>query len=117
MTPAHACTFFLIGLGMILSPALLPLHFGDDHLRSAVWLIFMGSLQATAGLAFLLAEGLRRGRRLAAAVGESLDFDLTLADVRRAVLPPSFYALIEGRDDVAVAWRLQRQLRRLRPTG
>lgn len=111
MTTPHACAFVLVGLGMIAAPAVVPEHFGDRQMQSAIWMVFMGSLQAVGGATFLLAAGLNEARRLFALVAEALDFNLTLADFRRTVLQPSFYTLVEDYDEVAQALQLQQQLR------
>lgn len=111
MTTHHAFNFLLIGLGMIAGPAVWPEYFGDNHMRSAIWLVFMGSMQAAGGSFFLVLEGLRLSQRLTAWVGDPLDLTISLTDVRRAVLPPSFYSRLEDSEEVALARRLQRQLR------
>lgn len=110
MTPPHAGTFLLIGLGMIAAPAVVPEHFADREMQSAIWLVLMGGLQAVGSTAYLLVEGLNEVRRMFVLVGDSLDFNLTLADFRRTVLQPSFYVLIEGYDEAKQALQLQQQL-------
>ena len=111
MTSPHAFTFLFVGLGMVGIPAVEPEHFAGDQMRSAIWLVFMGAVLALGGAGFLLGEGMNQGRRLFALVCDALDLDLALADIRRTVLPPSFYALLEEHDEVTLAWQLQRQLR------
>jgi hypothetical protein len=96
---------------MVGIPAFQPEHFGDDQMRSAIWLVLMGSLLALGSTVFLLNAGMNQGRRIFALVYDSLDLDLALADIRRTVLQPSFYALVEEHDEVTRAWQLQRQLR------
>ena len=110
MTTPHAFTFLLIGLGMIVAPAVGPEYFADRQMQSAIWLVLMGGLQAVGSTAYLLVEGLNEGRRMFALVGEALDFNLTLADFRRTVLQPSFYTLLEDYDEVTRALQLQQQL-------
>ncbi len=109
MTPGQACNFLLIGIGMIAGPAVWPQHFTIEHLRSAIWLVFMGGLQAVGGSFVLGLEAVRVSQRLAE--WEPLDIDLTLPDVRW-VMPPSLYSLLEDTDEVAVALRLRQQLLR-----
>src|SRR5688572_5366413 len=87
MTTPHAFSFFVIGLGMIAGPAFWPQYFAADQVRSAIWLVFMGGLQALAGSFVLGLEGLRLSRRLAE--WEPLDF--ALPDVRWAI-SPSLYS-------------------------
>lgn len=95
---------------MIAAPAVGPEHFADRQMQSAIWLVLMGGMQAVGGTAYLLVEGLTEARRMFALVGDSLDFNLTLADFRRTVLQPSFYTLIEDYDEVTRAFQLQQQL-------
>lgn len=92
---------------MIAGPALWPQHFTVEQVRSTVWLVFMGGLQALGGSFVLGLEAVRVSQRLAE--WEPLDFDLSLPDVRWAV-PPSLYSLLEDTDEVAVALRLRQQL-------
>lgn len=113
MTPAQACNFLVTGLVMIAGPAVWAEHFGANQMGSASWLVLMGGLQAVGGLGFLLVDGLNRLRRVAARIGESLETSVSLADLHRAALPESFYALVEEPEEVALARRLQRQLLRL----
>lgn len=49
-------------------------------------------------------------RRLAAWIGASLDISISMSDLPRTVLPDSFYARVDETEQVALAWRLQRQL-------
>lgn len=95
-----------------MAPAALPEHFADRQMLSAIWLVFMGGLQALAGAAFLLVEGIKQARRLSALVADSLDHELNLADFRRTVLQPSFYSLVEDYSEETGAPRFQPQLRR-----
>lgn len=107
MTTPHAFNFFVIGLGMIAGPAIWPQYFAADHVRSAIWLVLMGGLQALAGSFVLGLEGLRLSRRLAE--WQPLDLEFSLPDVRWAV-SPSLYSLLEETDEVVVALRLRQQL-------
>lgn len=109
MTTPHAINFLVVGLGMIAGPALWPQFFAAEHLRSAIWLVVMGGLQALAGSFTLGLAGIRFSRQLAQS--DPFDFSLTLPDVSWAV-PPSFYSLLDDDDEIVVALRLQQQLRR-----
>lgn len=113
MTPTQAFNFLVTGLVMIAGPAVWAEHFGANHAGSASWLVLMGGLQAVGGLGFLILDALTRLRRVSARIGESLDASVSLADLHRAALPASFYALVEEPEEVALARRLQRQLLRL----
>ena len=109
MTTVQAFNFLLIGLGMIAGPAVWPEYFVAEHVRSALWLELMGSLQALGASWFLGLEAIVLSRRIAA--WEPFDLNLELPDVRWAV-SPSLYAVLEQPDeDVVVAFRLQQQLR------
>lgn len=94
---------------MIAGPAVWPEHFTGEHLRSEIWLMFMGGLQAVAGAFILGVEAVRLYPRLA--IWETLDLDLALPDVRWA-MPPSLYSLLEDKDEIAVALHLRQQLLR-----
>jgi hypothetical protein len=108
MTPSQAINFLVVGLGMIAGPAVWPQYFEAEHMRSAIWLLFMGGLQAVAASWVLGLEGIVLFRRLA--TWEPFDLSLELPDVRWAV-SPSLYAIMEDTDDhVVVAFRLQEQL-------
>lgn len=111
MTSPHAFTFLFVGLGMVGIPALQPENFGQEQMPSAIWLVFMDTMLSLGGTFVLLKEGMNQGRRIFGLVHDALDLDLALTDIRRAVLPPSFYALLEEHDEVTLAWQLQRQLR------
>jgi hypothetical protein len=77
-------------------------------MRSAIWLLFMGGLQAVAASWVLGLAAVGLVHRLAA--WEPFDFSLEVPDVRWAV-SPSLYAIMEDTDDrVVVAFRLQEQL-------
>jgi hypothetical protein len=109
MTTPQALNFFLIGLGMIAGPAVWPEYFSIEHMRSTVWLVFMGGLQVTGGLSLLLLEAIRLSRRLSE--WEPLDIGLALPDVQWT-MPPSLYSGLEDTDEVVVALRLRQQLLR-----
>lgn len=94
-----------------MAPAALPEHFADRQMLSAIWLVFMGGLQATAGATLLVVEAINQARRLFALVTDSLDHELNLADFRRTVLQPSFYTLVEDFGEKTGSPRLQPQLR------
>ena len=114
MTCLHAVNFLTVGLAMAAGPAVWPEHFAADQMRSAAWLVSMGSLQAATGMCVLLVILMRRLRRLVAWVEESLEFPIDLTDLHRAVLPGSLYSLAEETEEVSRALRLQRQLLRAR---
>lgn len=107
MTIPQAVNFLVIGLGMVAGPAIWPQYFSIEHMRSAVWLVLMGALQASGGLGVLLFEAVRFSRRLSE--WEPLDIGLALPDVRWA-MPPSLYSGLEDTDEVVVALRLRQQL-------
>lgn len=105
MTTTHAFNFLVAGALMITAPAIRAEHFGADQVVSMTWLLFMGALLVAGGMGVLLLDGLLRLRRITVWIGGSLEFPVSLA-----ALPAPIYALIEEPEEVARAWRLQRQL-------
>lgn len=112
MNTTRACSFLALGLAMAAGPAFWPGYFSHDQVRSAIWLVGMGTLQAVGAACVLILEGLRLTRRCADWIGQSLEISLSVSDLPHGALLDSLYAVADEPEEIAVALRLRRQLLR-----
>lgn len=104
--------FLALGLALLAGPVFWPGYFAHGQLRSASWLALVLGLQVAGAACVALADGLRRARRTAGWIEESLEISLSMTDLPRTALPASFYAGIDESEEEVVARRLQKQLLR-----